>query len=267
MSVMNKPTPLFKMLPIADLRRGQYQPRRDFDPISLEELARSIAEQGIVEPIIVRPINQQHYEIIAGERRWRAAQSAGLDKVPCIVNHYTDKEAAEITLIENIQREDLNPIEEAMAYKQLMDEFHYIHEEIADSLGKSRTKITNALRLLKLDTRVQQLLIEKKISEGHGKILAGVPYEKQYEFAKKCIENEWSVRKIEEAVKNQGILPSTPVSQNKEITRLERLISEHLSSEVKLENNESSRSGWLKIKYHDYEILNGILEKIGITKD
>ena len=153
-----------KKLPIDSLKPGQYQPRKVIAPEALEELANSIRTQGVIQPIVVRQNSDYQYEIIAGERRWRAAQLAGLSEVPCIARHYSDHDAAEVTLIENIQREGLNPIEEARALQCLLDEFHYTHDEIAKSIGKSRTKITNALRLLQLDTEVQQWLIEKKLT-------------------------------------------------------------------------------------------------------
>ncbi len=255
-----------KDIPVEWLRRGKYQPRRDFNQDALQELADSIAEQGIIEPIIVRPLAEKRYEIIAGERRWRAAQLAGLGVVPCVIRDYSDEEAAEVTLIENIQREDLNPIEEAQALHRLLDEFHYTHEEIATAIGKSRAKITNILRLLHLDERVQRLLIERVLSEGHGKALAGLPFAAQFPLAQKAVEQAWSVRKMEQAVKQEKNTGS--VAENTEdanIKHLERAASDRLGSEVKVENSASQRSGWLKVKYYDYETLAGILEKMGIN--
>jgi len=254
-------------LGIDQLSRGRYQPRNHFNEEALHELATSIKEQGIIEPIIVRPIKEGQYEIIAGERRWRAAQKAGLKNVPCIIRRYTDEEAAEVSLIENIQREDLNPIEEANAYQQLMDEFHYIHEEIAAAVGKSRAKITNSLRLLKLDKHVQGFLIDGTLSAGHGKILAGITNAQQLPLAEACVKHGWSVRKLEKAVKQTG--PSSAIHSGKDpdIKRIERLVADKLSAKVAVENDVLSRSGWLRIKYHDYEILSGILKKIGVNTD
>lgn len=257
-------------LPVEQLQRGKYQPRHDFNPDALQELAESIQAQGIIEPIIVRPIASGHYEIVAGERRWRAAQLAGMDLVPCLVRDYNDRQAAKITLIENIQREDLNPIEEAKALYCLLEEFNYTHDEIAQSLGKSRAKITNSLRLLHLDTRVQQLLIEKKLSEGHGKALAGLPMLEQYELAQRCLSGDWSVRQIEQEVKQhkeQRDSLGSSTHQDANITRLERLASLRFGSDVKLENNSNQKSGWIKIKYYDYETLSGILEKMGVDHE
>lgn len=257
----------FKHLGTDQLSRGKYQPRTEFNPDALDELAASIKEQGIIEPIIVRPIADHHYEIIAGERRWRAAQIAGLNDVPCIVRRYTDEEAAEVTIIENIQREDLNPIEEARAYQKLMDEFQYIHEEIAAAVGKSRTKITNSLRLLKLDSRVQDLLIEGKLSQGHGKVLAGVALDQQYALALQCIKHQWSVRKLEQSIKKHQPMTAMHTGKDPDSKRIERLVADQFSTNAELDNDVYSRSGWLRIKYNDYQILAGILDKMGIDHD
>src|SRR3990167_1088726 len=255
-------TEVLRQIPIEFLQRSRFQPRTDFNAQALQELADSIREQGIVEPIIVRPLDKTRFEIIAGERRWRAAQLAGLSEVPCIARHYSDHDAAEVTLIENIQREGLNPIEEARALQCLLDEFHYTHDEIAKSIGKSRTKITNALRLLQLDTEVQQWLIEKKLTEGHGKALAGLPMSMQRKVALHGMEEGWSVRQMEQAVKNAKQTPTSAKSATTDpnIGHLERAAAEHFGSEVKLENHNSDKSGWIKIKYYDYETLSGILE-------
>lgn len=259
---------ILRQISIEQLQRGKYQPRCDFNLVALQELADSIREQGIVEPIIARPLGKNTFEIIAGERRWRAAQLAGLSLVPCIVRNYTDQEAAEVTLIENIQREDLNPIEEAHALQCLLEEFNYTHDEIAKSVGKSRAKITNTLRLLHLDTEVQQWLIEKKITEGHGKALAGLPTNVQCHLARQCIEEGWSVRHIEHVVQQAKLpLKAKKHPHDPNISRLERVASERFGAEVKLENHTNDKSGWIKIKYYDYETLSGILEKMGVEHE
>ncbi|PIZ04991.1 MAG: chromosome partitioning protein ParB [Gammaproteobacteria bacterium CG_4_10_14_0_8_um_filter_38_16] len=256
-------TAVLKDLPVEFLSRGYYQPRRAFNEDALRELAESIASQGVIEPIIVREIALNRYEIIAGERRWRASQLAGLATVPCVIRHYTDAQAAEVTLIENIQREDLNPIEEALALSRLIDEFHYTHENLAKALGQSRAKITNTLRLLQLDSRVQQCLIDKTLSEGHGKILAGLPAAQQFVFAKRVIAESWSVRQLENNIQKEKNRSASvdPIDAN--IRRLEKMTSDHFGAEVILENN-TNRSGWVKLKYQNYEVLAGILEKMGI---
>lgn len=258
-------TAVLKNLPVDCLSRGHYQPRSQFNEEALRELSESIASQGVIEPIIVREIAENRYEIVAGERRWRASQLAGLATVPCVIRNYTDAQAAEVTLIENIQRENLNPIEEALALSRLIDEFHYTHEDLAKALGQSRTKITNTLRLLQLDSRVQQLLIDKELSEGHGKILAGLSGMLQYSFAKRAIADAWSVRQLENMIqKEKAAKPSSdPIDAN--IRRLEKMTSDHFGAEVIVENN-SNRSGWIKLKYQNYDVLEGILEKMGIEK-
>ena len=191
----------FKYLPIENLQAGQYQPRQDFDSASLEELAQSIATQGLIEPLIVRPIARQNYEIIAGERRWRAAKLAGLNDIPCLIGSYTDKQACALTLVENIQRQDLNLIEEATGYRRLMDEFHYHQEEIAVLVGKSRSHIANILRLLGLSERVKNLIRDKSLSLGHARVLVGLTPDEQEHLVQHTLEKQWSVRELEHAAK------------------------------------------------------------------
>jgi ParB family chromosome partitioning protein len=257
-------TSVLKNIPVECLSRGHYQPRRTFNEQALQELADSIRSNGVIEPIIVRELTLNRYEIIAGERRWRASQLAQLATVPCIVRDYTDQEAAEVTLIENIQREDLNPIEEALALLRLIDEFRYTHEDLAKSLGQSRTKITNMLRLLQLDTRVQQFLIEKLLTEGHGKILAGLSSEQQFVFARKAIAEGWSVRQLEQMIQEaKSSAVSSDGKPDANIRRLEKITSDHFGAEVILENT-ANRSGWIKLRYQNYEVLAGILEKMGV---
>lgn len=263
-------------IPIEYLKPGKYQTRRIFAQEALQELAESIKAEGLIQPIIVRPIDgdNKKYEIVAGERRWRAAQLVKLDMIPCLVNHYSDEQVAAITPIENVQREDLNPIEEALAYQHLIEEFNYIHEEVAIAVGKSRSKITNLLRLLNVDSRVQELLIIGEISEGHGKVIAGLPYNLQYKLAKKCAELKWSSRKLEHEVRKISksdhsslAITSGNKKQDADICRLEELISCQLGSEAKFEIDTNKKSGWLKIRYFNNEILAGILDKLGIKYD
>lgn len=164
----------FKFLPIDSLQPGQYQPRQDFDQEALKELAQSIASQGLIEPLIVRNIAREHFEIIAGERRWLASKMAGLSEIPCLIGEYTDKQACALTLIENIQRQDLNLIEEATAYRRLIDEFHYHQDELAVLVGKSRSHLANILRLLSLNERIKQAIRDKALSFGHARVLVGL---------------------------------------------------------------------------------------------
>jgi len=256
-----------KNIPVAFLSRGKYQPRRVFNEVALQELADSIRSQGVIEPIIVREIQRDRYEIIAGERRWRASQLAGLHEVPCIVRNYTDAQAAEVTLIENIQREELNPIEEAEALMLLIRDFNYTHDAVAKAVGHSRAKITNTLRLLQLDKRVQQLLIEKKLSEGHGKMLAGLPLSDQWRLAQESVSQNLSVRQLEFRIQQLRGVPDHVVAKDANVRHLEKKISRHFGAEVVVENNANQRSGWLKLKYQDYDVLEGMLEKMGIQSE
>ncbi len=248
------------------LHRGRYQARCEFAPEDLAELADSIKSSGIIQPIVVRLSNTDNqYEIVAGERRWRAAQLAGLSEVSCLVKDYSDEQAAAVSAIENINRVDLNPIEEAHAYQHLIDEFDYIHEEIAAVVGKSRAKISNALRLLKLSDYIQGLLITKEISEGHGKILAGLTVEQQHYFAEQAVKQGWAVRQLQQAIKQAGA-PARSIQSGTDIhlTQLEREVSDQIGTKVKVEPDGNQRSGWLKIRYYDHETLAGVLDKMGV---
>ncbi|GAG65398.1 unnamed protein product [marine sediment metagenome] len=241
--------PELKQIAIDKLSRGKYQPRREFDLVSLQELAESIESAGLIQPIVVRP-NNNDYEIVAGERRWRAAQLIGLESVPCLINYYSDEQAAAVTTIENINRVDLNPIEEAKAYQRIIDDFGYIHEEIAAVVGKSRAKITNCLRLLKLDPKVQTYLIEKKISEGHGKILVSLPRPLQLALANKAIARGWNVRNMELAAK-QAQADSTQAIHRSDpnVKALESALTQHVGCKVKIDYDEDK--GQVKIDFHN----------------
>lgn len=261
---MAKTKPVLLQLSVDQLVRGKYQPRRHFDATQLQELADSIkTTDGLLQPIVVRPLANKKYEIIAGERRWRAAQLAGLSEVSCLVSNYTDEQALQASIIENINRADLNPIEEAQAYQRLIDEFNYLHEEVAAAVGKSRTKITNALRLLKLDPRVQELLISGQLSEGHGKILAGIPQQQQFALADLCIQKGWSVRKIEqEAKKLQGhSLLDGPYS-DPNLKNLESALSDHIGNQVQIDCEERG-GGFVKIRFNNIDELEGHFQKLG----
>lgn len=256
--------PTITEIPIESLKPGRFQPRQQFDSEELALLAETIKLHGLIQPIVVRPIGD-HYEIVAGERRWRAAQLAGLHEVIGIVKNYTDEQTAAVSTIENTGRVNLNPIEEAKAYQQLITVFNYTHDEVAAIVGQSRVKITNALRLLKLDHSVQQYLISGELSEGHGKVLAGIELQKQAYFATHCINNHWSIRKLEQAIKkkpfkNVGI----QTLEDPDIATLTRFCSEQLNTEIVFENNHEKSSGWLKIKYYDADTLAGLLERMNI---
>lgn len=246
------------------LIRGKYQPRQHFDPEKLRELADSIKSTGgLLQPIVVRPVNSE-YEIVAGERRWRAAQLAGLAEVSCLVCQYTDEQALQASIVENTSRADLNPIEEAQAYQRLIDEFQYLHEEVAASVGKSRTAITNSLRLLKLHARVQTLLITGQLSEGHGKILASLESHHQIELAERCVQKGWNVRKIEaEAKKLQqpDTLAQGPYA-DANIKHLEVALSEHIGNPVQIEYQEKG-GGYMRIRFSNIDELEGHFDRIG----
>lgn len=259
-----KSKPQLHLLALDQLVRGKYQPRRHFDATQLQELAESIKTTGgLLQPIIARPISNGKFEIIAGERRWRAAQLAGLSEISCLVSYYTDEQALQASIIENINRADLNPIEEAQAYQRLIEEFSYSHEEVAAAVGKSRTKITNALRLLKLDSRVQELLISGLLSEGHGKILAGVPAKFQFSLAESCIQKAWSVRKIEmEAKKLQDPPENSNPYSDPNIKQLETALSNHLGNQVAIDCYDRG-GGFVKIRFNNIDELEGHFDRLG----
>ena len=263
---MQKRRPTLQQIAIDLLVRGKYQPRHHFDPEKLQELADSIKSTGgLLQPIVVRPLPNSRYEIVAGERRWRAAQLAGMSDVSCLVFPYTDEQALQASIVENISRADLNPIEEALAYQRLIDEFHYLHEEVAASVGKSRTAITNSLRLLKLDPKVQQLLITKQLSEGHGKILASLEPRQQIELAEKCVQKGWNVRKMEaEAKKLQmtAMNPNEGPYSDANLKHLEVSLSEHVGNRVQIESEERG-GGYLRIRFNNVDELEGHFERFG----
>ncbi len=248
------------------LQRGQFQPRQHFDQGLLDELAQSIRNSGLLQPLVVRRLGPERYEIIAGERRWRAAQLAGLTEIPVLVGNFSDEQALEAAIIENVNRSDLNPIEEAKGYKRLMDEFSYIQDEIAKIVGKSRVAITNTLRLLNLDERVQTLLIEGQLSEGHGKAIASLDPDLQFTFANKAVKHAWSVRTMEKNVK-QALQPQSLSEQVKQadIRYLETKLTEQLGCQTQVDF--SSGSGSLKINFHNLDILQGVLKKMGYKTD
>jgi ParB family chromosome partitioning protein len=261
---MAKSKPVLHQLSLDQLVRGKYQPRRYFDTVQLQELAESIKTTGgLLQPIVARPLKDGKYEIIAGERRWRAAQLAGLHEVSCLVSSYTDEQALQASIIENINRADLNPIEEAGAYQRLIDEFQYLHDEVAAAVGKSRTTITNSLRLLKLDARVQELLVTGQISEGHGKILAGVAIAQQFDLAERSIQKGWSVRKIESEAKKllQRTDADGPYS-DPNIKHLEVALSDYVGNRVAIDCEERG-GGYVKIRFNNIDELEGHFERLG----
>lgn len=249
-------------LPIEKLRPGQYQPRTRMDAESLEELAASIKAQGIIQPILVRPIGKDAYEIIAGERRWRAAQIAQLEEVPVLVRDIPDEATLAVALIENIQRENLNPVEEAMGLKRLMDEFDLTHEEMAKGVGRSRAAVTNLLRLLALSHGAKQLLEHGKLEMGHARALLGLPAEKQDWAAAEVYAKKMSVRQTEALVRSFLNPPkkAKKVSKSTDITKLEDDLAEVLGTKVTVQ--DSNGKGKLIIEYKNLDILDGIIAHI-----
>ena len=256
-------------LDIARVEPDRNQPRKTFDEDELEELAESIKEKGILIPLLVRS-QEDYYQIIAGERRWRAARKAGLKKVPVIIrDDMTDQEVVEVQLIENIQRADLNAIDEALAYKRLIEEFGMTQDQVADRVSKSRTTITNSLRLLKLDERVQKMLIEDIISPGHARTLIPIEDpEKQYEYAQKALDEKWSVRDAEKEVKK--LLSNSPSKKGK--TKLsDSLSAVYADVENDLKNRlgtkvsimpKDEKSGKVEIEYYSKDELNDLIGKL-----
>jgi ParB family chromosome partitioning protein len=255
--------PEWRQLPIEELVRGRYQPRQHFDPTQLQELADSIKTTGgLLQPIVVRPLATGKYEIIAGERRWRAVQLAGLGEISCLIGQYTDEQALQASIIENLSRADLNPIEEAQAFQRQVDEFNYSHEEIAAAIGRSRVSVTNSLRLLKLDLRVREFLITGQLSEGHGKILASFPPEQQYSLAERCVSHHWSVRKLEAEAKKLQSSPSESPYSDPNVRCLETALSEHIGNRVHIECEERG-GGFMKIRFNNVDELEGHFSRLG----
>lgn len=255
--------PMEQKVKLSLIEPNREQPRKHFDEEALQELSNSIQQYGIIQPLVVKK-NKDYYEIIAGERRWRAAKMAGLKEVPVIIKEYTDQEVMEISLIENIQRENLNPIEEALAYRRLLDEFHLKQEEVANRVSKSRTAVTNSLRLLKLDDRVQQMVIDQQLTSGHVRALLAVEDKNaQYETAKKVFEENLSVRDTEKLVKL--VVSPKPERTKKELTHseiyhdLEEKMKEIFGSKVSI-NRKSEHKGKIEIEYYSDDELERIMD-------
>lgn len=259
---------VFKLIPIEWLKPSRYQPRSNFEQNALQELAKSIMSQGLIEPLVVRKLAEEHYEIIAGERRWRASMIAGLTELPCLIGDYSDVQAAAVSLIENIQRKDLNLIEEATGYRRLLDEFHFQQEEIAALVAKSRSHIANILRLLTLCEPVQQRLRSEVLSLGHARMLVGLEEWQQIFLAEKIEANSWSVRELEKKVreiKQQDQCKSDP-KRDRDIERLQVHLAEQIGAPVQI-INDSGNGGWLQVKFFDNDTLAGLLERMGLRYD
>lgn len=255
-------SPQLKTLPVDVLHPGRYQPRRQMDKEALEELANSIRVQGIIQPIVVRK-QHQGYEIIAGERRWRAAQLAGLMEIPVLIRDLSDEAAIAMSLIENIQRQDLNAVEEAIALQRLIDEFEMTHEAIAEAVGKSRSSVTNTLRLLKLNSDVRILVEQGALDMGHARALLALEGLQQSEIAQQVVARALSVRETEKLIRQLQHKPEKPrlnVS-DPDITRLEKDLSDRLAANVKIRHQPKGK-GKLVISYNSVDELSGILDRI-----
>ncbi len=254
------------LISINEIEPNKNQPRKHFDEDSIQELADSIKQHGVIQPLIVQK-KDKYYEIIAGERRWRAAKMAGLKDIPVIVKNYSSQEIVEIALIENIQREDLNPIEEALAYQNLIKEFNLKQDEVAEKVSKSRTAITNAMRLLKLDNRVQQMLIDDMITGGHARALLGIEdVELQYQAAMKVFDEKLSVRETEKLVKKllkgiEEVKSEVAISkENLAVYRdIEEKIKKIMGTKVSIKKKDDN-NGKIEIEYYSVEELERILE-------
>jgi ParB family chromosome partitioning protein len=250
-------------LPIEFLQRGKYQPRRDMDPETLKELADSIKVQGVIQPIIVRLIADSKYEIIAGERRWRASQIAAVQEVPVIIKEINDRSAMAIGLIENIQREDLNALEESEALNRLIDEFDMTHQQAADAVGKSRATVSNLLRLLDLQTEVKTLLAKGLLEMGHARALLALDNKLQIEVANKVVKQGLTVRATEKLIKHLGTEKKTQQKKppDSDTLRLQEQLTEKTGAKVTI-NHQQNGKGTLTFNYTNLEELEGIISRI-----
>ncbi len=245
------------------IQRGPWQPRSYFDEAALQELADSIRAQGVVQPIVVRQSAAGRYEIVAGERRWRAAQKAGLSQIPAVVKRFDDQSAAAVSLIENIQRENLNPLEESVALKRLVDEFSMTHQQVAETVGRSRAAVSNLLRLQELNEDVKQLLATGDIDMGHARALLGVSGPVQSQIARQVVTAKLSVRETEARVRKALQPPATarPAKKDPDIRHLEQRLSDALGAPVTVRQKAAGK-GILEIRYSSLEVLEGIIQKI-----
>ncbi len=255
-----------QQLRVDRIRPGRYQPRQAMDPERLQELAASIRAQGLIQPIVVRIVAGGGYEIIAGERRWRAAQLAGMNEIPALVREVNDHAVVAMALIENIQREELTPLEEAHALQRLIGEFSYTHQQTADAVGRSRAAVSNLLRLLDLPDEIKQLREKHELEMGHARALLTLPPPLALALARKAAEHGWSVRELEQAARRAQSAPHGKAKKpgpkrDPNIESLERELAEKLAAKVSIQHGRGGR-GRLVIAYHSLDELDGILERI-----
>jgi len=255
-----------RLLKLTSLQAGKYQPRKAFDEEPLQELVASIREVGVLDPILVRAIGPQRFEIIAGERRWRAAQQVGLGEIPALVRELSDQQVALIALVENLQREDLSPLEIAQSLRQLIAEFKLTQEQAADKIGRSRAAVANFLRLLNLPEPIKELLNARKLDMGHARALLTLDAKLALGLARQAAEHGWTVRQLEDAARKAQSVPkgkakSAPPARDADILALERELGEKLAARVSI-RHLGGGSGKLIIAYHSLDELEGILERI-----
>ncbi len=258
------PVEILHNLPLDLIQRGRYQPRTELHPETLQELSESIKAQGVIQPIVVRSISAERYELVAGERRWRAAQLAGLKQIPAVVREVPDQTALAIALIENIQRENLNPLEEATAYDRLLHEFEMTHQQVAEAVGKSRTTVTNLLRLLELNEDVKRYLEHGDLEMGHARALLGLKGPEQSRAAAQVVAKGLSVRETEEFVRRFQATPKKthkPTTEDPNVRRLQDDLSERIGAHVRIQHGPQGK-GKLMIDYNNLEELEGILAHI-----
>ena len=254
-----------RMLPIEQIQPGKYQPRRHWNEDALDELAASIKAQGLIQPVVVRALGKNSYELIAGERRWRAAQRAQLAELPALVKQVPEAAVPAMALIENIQREDLTSLEEADALKRLIDDFDLTHQQAADAVGRSRAAVSNLLRLTELPDSIKKLLDEGKLEMGHARCLLTLPEHEAEMLAREAARNGWTVRELEEAARRAQTTPRgkarSTAARDPNVADLERQLGERFATRVELAQGRSGR-GKLVIHYHSNDELEGILSKI-----
>ena len=262
----NEKDDVLRELSVALLKPGKYQPRTNMDKHALHELAASIKVQGVMQPILVRQLNDESYEIIAGERRWRAAQLAGLSHVPVLVRSVPDRAALAMALIENIQRENLNPLEEAIGIQRLIKEFEMTHQDAADAVGRSRSAASNLLRLLKLPESIQAMLMDGKLDMGHARALLGLESAQQIALANKIAHEQLSVRDAESLVNKSQTTQNKPEkSKNRDLARLESRLSDQLGTKVEIKTGKGG-VGKLIISFDSNENFDKLLEKLNLSK-
>ena len=253
-------------LAVSAIQPGRYQPRRHFDDAALDELAASIKTQGLLQPLVVRAVARGRYELIAGERRWRAAQRAGLTELPALVREVPEQTVLALALIENIQREDLSPLEEAQALQRLIEEFGLTHQQTADAVGRSRAAVSNLLRLLELTAPVRALLDTRKLEMGHARALATLPDKLAVRLAEQAAAEGWSVRDLEAAARaaqtpSTAPRPAARKARDADLVALERELSERLATRVQLKAGRGGR-GTLLLHYHSLDALDGLLARL-----